>query len=600
MSILSDGSICVDHLESALTGDNKRFQTNATQVELNVDNNEIPNSDSGVSGIGFSITSTADFSQAVGLEIRHVEEFCLRSGLQACNTGICCSIGRLLRHEAMLWGSDDYDLIEQKNKDFDSNQDQGELFNANFSKTALVNSINSDTWMPSFSVLETNTRGCQKPASREQGYVLDRGPTYRDDVLWNMSNSLLYSQLSPFISLYNGDDQFSKLRSNITLDIARLMEPSLAQRFRNLRKLETAQTMELARGMQQIADAYSYEALDVEAETWYRRVVTAKQRKLGHKPIETLRACMGVINSVYYQERYADAQNLHEDFNIRLQRLVPAEHELCIRSKTRWCSILGRFRLFRQEEVQRRELVQICIANFGIQHQTTLFALRDLGSCLRDLYATSRGRETQECENIFRTTLWSIQKDEVADSNEWTSKCAVAWDVSLDLARILRNQEKYSEANDVLASTKQRYKELPKEPLKQFEFDLEMAHATYDMSRWEESEVLLRRLLTQQRKASTIGPSWLANTQDLLARNLYKLGQPQEAIFWLRESHKLRVRTHGLLRFDTLDFCWRLAWCYASQRLWVETLVTLTDMIDIIAAEPSRSMVDDHFKQESA
>lgn len=374
----------------------------------------------------------------------------------------------------------------------------------------------------------------------------------------------LLSQLSPF-----PQDATSLLKTKeaLSVEVARKMEPRYYSKFKELNTLTPAQTVELVSGMQQIADAYYFEALDSPAESWYRRIVTARQRIPNHEPLETLGACLRVINAIYYQERYTEAHQLHQDFHNKVQKHVPAGHAIFISSKIRRAGLLGRFGYFRQEDIERREVLQTCLCTFGVRHQHTLLALRDLGSCLRDqaLYA--------EAEAILKTALQIMNENEGYCPPEWTNIQAVAWDILLELARCSRLQKKYEEAECVLQNLKERYgHSISDDDSRWFEFHCEMAYLLFKIRRFQESEDVLRALLTEQKQVKSLDSGWLASARDLLGRLCYGSGKLVEAAFWYQQALQLRVNALGLNHYKTLDSCRCLGFSYSKQKLWNKAL----------------------------
>lgn len=155
----------------------------------------------------------------------------------------------------------------------------------------------------------------------------------------------------------------------------------------------------LMKSMWYIADTCYRTGQYSAAESWYRRIVTAKQQNLEFQPCETLSACLWVIRSMATKGEYSEALQLHEGLHAKILRLFNPAHGVCLLSRgTQSLALTNLGRTNEGQEI-RREILQICLTAFGTRHPQTLIALRNLGSVLASMMRYS------ESEQLLRTAL---------------------------------------------------------------------------------------------------------------------------------------------------------------------------------------------------
>jgi hypothetical protein len=94
--------------------------------------------------------------------------------------------------------------------------------------------------------------------------------------------------------------------------------PECSRKFHRLSSLTPEEIIPLVDSMWGIADTHYVNQQPRQAEIWYRRIVTAKQRIIHYDSLGTLTACLGVVHSMYSQGRYLDANHIHRDLNLRI------------------------------------------------------------------------------------------------------------------------------------------------------------------------------------------------------------------------------------------------------------------------------------------
>jgi tetratricopeptide (TPR) repeat protein len=170
-------------------------------------------------------------------------------------------------------------------------------------------------------------------------------------------------------------------------------------KFRKLRQLQDVEISDLANQMGTIAcdlyDSGDYSA----AESWYRRIVTAKQRIKWHKPEQTLWACVQIPNCVLHQGRYSEVQQLHKDLHTKIERILDSDHPILILSQLLKGHILQNLGHRAEADAAYRQVLQICLSSLGLHHPATLLALQSLGLSLIRL------RMDAETQGLFETTI---------------------------------------------------------------------------------------------------------------------------------------------------------------------------------------------------
>jgi hypothetical protein len=184
------------------------------------------------------------------------------------------------------------------------------------------------------------------------------------------------------------------------VSLPKLSESECLLKFRKLRQLQDVEISNLVDRMGTIACDLYYSRDYAAAESWYRRIVTAKQRIRWHKPEQTLLACVQVPECVLLQGRYTEVQQLHKDLHTKIERILGSEHPISILSRLLKGRILHDLGHLVEADAVFRQGLQICLRSLGLVHPETLRALESLGSSLRDL------RRDAEAQGLYETIVY--------------------------------------------------------------------------------------------------------------------------------------------------------------------------------------------------
>ncbi|KAH6713412.1 hypothetical protein BKA61DRAFT_675655 [Leptodontidium sp. MPI-SDFR-AT-0119] len=148
----------------------------------------------------------------------------------------------------------------------------------------------------------------------------------------------------------------------------RISESECKAKMRRLSKTNPADILTLVDDMWSIARRYYRQRDYGSAESWYRRIVTAKLHVRHLRQHETIEACLEVVACIYYQGRYAEARAIHQDLHEKILRLFKSnpDHELAITSRKRLARIFSSFGEREQEEAMRREVLQVALNKYGL------------------------------------------------------------------------------------------------------------------------------------------------------------------------------------------------------------------------------------------
>jgi tetratricopeptide (TPR) repeat protein len=163
------------------------------------------------------------------------------------------------------------------------------------------------------------------------------------------------------------------------------------RKFKALKNMAPQEIMDLVEDMRSIAcrhyllDNYRCQ------EVWLRRIITSSLKIPWHQPLEILRVCLWIIDALRFQCKYTSARSLHQDLHPKILKLVRSDHGLAICSRQTLAKLtIGGY----SQATAWREVLQICLLNFGPRHWETIGCLSGLGTALLN------NRQLQEAETI--------------------------------------------------------------------------------------------------------------------------------------------------------------------------------------------------------
>ena len=268
------------------------------------------------------------------------------------------------------------------------------------------------------------------------------------------------------------------------------------RKLRNLNYLTNAEVIHLVHDME--AEAVRLYSLGSwsGAETWFRRIVTAKQKVKWYQPHRILSACLIVIGCMVQQDRHKEAQQLHKDFHVKVERLLGVDHRICLNSREVLANLHQKFGFRAELESIRRQVLQSRLITLGTRHPDTIDAFHNLAQALADL---ERHREEAQrlLEIIVRFQL------ETAKSTGYTGMEGLyAMQTIALLADVFNSDGRYDESENLWNYAQKFLRNATRTACSQtFNYHYSRAHGYRLQRRFDESEKILRGLFGHYEKS---------------------------------------------------------------------------------------------------
>jgi tetratricopeptide (TPR) repeat protein len=399
--------------------------------------------------------------------------------------------------------------------------------------------------------------------------------------LWISTNFALHSELNPFpTSSSQSYDLHPKFFRNGLLK-STLSESECKNKLQRLKRMQDTELIHLTETMGAIAEDYYDQGYCETAETWFRRVVRAKQLVSWYKPHQTLWACLRVADCLERQDRYREAHQLLQGLHGTIERTLAVDHEITLRSKKLKADLLGKLGFWSEEEDFRRQLLQIRLNSLGIRHPETIMALQDLGYALQML--ERRGEAQHLLEISLRFLIGTIK-----DLRDYSiDDMHVLWNMNV-LAEILNSLERYDESENVLDFVQKLLgDETRRDDWECFGYHLQRACTYRYQNRSEKSETILRGLLKYHLNAMATRTT--INSMNELAHILEETGRYREAVNWRKKEYLLHVKTFGLIHRWTMDCCEGVGFLYADQSRYHDGKLFFEEVIEMLALSNEES-----------
>ena len=347
--------------------------------------------------------------------------------------------------------------------------------------------------------------------------------------------------------------------------LLQLSEAECMAKMPEWRKMTPAGILDLAHRMWRIAHNY-YQLHDFQsALIWYRRIIRLKKHKCARqlRPIDTVYACLNVIECLRHRGTYAEAETLHRGVHKKILALFPND-EVAIMSRVTQAFLLGDFGDFEEEESIRREILQIQLSKFGPTSRKGLEAMRTLGSCLTQRKAFSQS------EHLICTAL-QLQSQIFGHRPPENDDLMDVFVQQIDLARVLNRSGKYLEAEKLLRYIGKVIPDLISiKDKRTFFYHFELAETLRIQGRFGESKKIYQDLLDHH--GASLDPHNRAAIMQRLAIILEQSGRGSEAAALYKTSFDLRVEADGLEHKYPLQGCVDLGSCYVRQGLFDEAV----------------------------
>lgn len=373
---------------------------------------------------------------------------------------------------------------------------------------------------------------------------------------------------------------FSAMYSSSGSFHPRMSKSQCREKLRTLKKLEHIEIIHLLNAIIDVADELYQDNHYVEAEIWFRRVVTTKQVSqliAWYKPQQTLWACVQIVHCMQIRGRVREAYELHNDFHDKIERTLGADHDVTCFSRELKCSLLRELALEKEEQESLiRQHLQICLTTLGTAHPRTLETLRKLGYCLGQL------KKHTESQHLLETTIhlrlqnakdfWEIEenKEDILSSMTY-------------LAGGLQKDMKYDECEKVLGWAQKLFGDAIKSKCDAAFYYHYSRASTYRLQeKFDESEKIIRGLLRYYEKS--IRPDVKGILMWNLAWILMKTDREPEAAYWFKKEHILTTEIFGLVHAYTMYSCWEAGFCYAKQGRYHEARLFFGNVIEALTS----------------
>jgi tetratricopeptide (TPR) repeat protein len=389
-------------------------------------------------------------------------------------------------------------------------------------------------------------------------------------------------EISPFTTSSNSGFYCRRYFSSDT-SLSKMSDSECLIKFRKLRQLQDVEISNLVDQMGTITgDLYNSRDC-ATAESWYRRIVTAKQRIKWHKPEQTLFACVQIPDCVIIQGRYSEVQQLHKELHTNIEQILGSERPISILSRILKGHILGNLGHPVEADTVYRQALQICLSSYGLNHSDTLLALESLGLTLMQL------RRDAEAQGLFETivSLQCQRKKALGWGGPGGFEMDILWLMDL-LADGLDRAMKYDESESVLDLAQKLLGKATRMKCTQaYHYHYQRACTYRHQGRFDESEMILRGLVRYHE--NFLRPALKSNVFRNLADILFQTGRNHEEASWLKKRYLCYRKSYGMLHRYTMAICKKLGLCYANQRRYHKARLFLGSVIEEITSSTEDS-----------
>jgi tetratricopeptide (TPR) repeat protein len=415
------------------------------------------------------------------------------------------------------------------------------------------NAPTAKPWSTTFSVLQKPSRMFEK----------------RTQHIWQ-------HELYPFPNPSSPSHASKALCSCISVQ-PKMSEIECKRKLRNLNNMTDAEVIHLVHLMQAESYRLLYSQNMGGAETWLRRVITAKQKVKWYKPQQTLQDCLLVIQCVLQQDRYKEAQQLHKDFHIKVERLLGADHDICIDSRDLMSCILRNLGFLAESVSIRREVLQSRLVTHGTRHPDTIRAMHNLA-----FYLKPSEKHQKAAQHLMETVVrFKLETIDLTCDNEFTSLNTIQ-SIAL-LAGVFNDGGRYDKSENLWNYTQKSLGNTTKiAAVQTFDYHTKRAHGYRLQKRFDESEKILRDLLEQHEK--TMPLSLVVEVIGELTGVLMETSRQREAEYWLKREYLLRVKIYGPAHPSTVSCCSMVGKCLWQQRRHHEARRFFGNVIEILAS----------------
>jgi tetratricopeptide (TPR) repeat protein len=316
--------------------------------------------------------------------------------------------------------------------------------------------------------------------------------------------------------------------------------------------------------------AYVYYAQNklIQAEYWYRKVITIRQQRNEDDSLSILYPQAMLAGVLCWLGRLKEANKMHQKTHSVIIRKLAPNNRLRKESFVVLARIAKELGKYKEAEAIFRQLVQINLASFGPKHPETLDCISELAETIRK---QNRYVESQKLQGIVVQLLLESRENSPA-------KLCLGM-VYLGIA--LSCQMRLKEATSVFRLSLDTCNESlgDKHPVT-MSCCLRLGSALRKQKHVRESEEILRATL--RRSIGTLGDGHMLTSAVMyeLGKTLELCGRHGEATGWLEKSFRRTLEIWGPETKDALLGCDSLGWLYEKQGRYSEALALYEEFLD--------------------
>jgi tetratricopeptide (TPR) repeat protein len=368
-----------------------------------------------------------------------------------------------------------------------------------------------------------------------------------------------FDELYPFPQVAPKSVVFLELRTDHLMSSYALTEQEIKcrRKFKALKNMATQEIMDLVEDMRSIASRH-YELDNYRCqEVWLRRVITSSLKIPWHQPLRILQFCLRIIDSLRSQCKYTSARSLHQDLHPKILKLVRSDHDLATLSR----KTLAKLRTGEHSQATAwREVLQLCLLNFGPRHEETISCLSGLGIALLN------DRRFQEAETINYIYL-QLHHAPLDHANPLQGRF-IHMGV---IAKTLSLQQKFEDCARVLSATETLFGMwIGFNDHLSWIYYIEKAKVLRYLGHFLESEDILRCVL---RHAPDHPAIEVSNAMKHLAELLIEIGRSAEAVIWQEKIFLMDTEIYGVGNRISQNNCKLLGLGYANLGRYEDAIV---------------------------
>jgi tetratricopeptide (TPR) repeat protein len=282
------------------------------------------------------------------------------------------------------------------------------------------------------------------------------------------------------------------------------------------------------------------------------------------------------------QGRFKEAQQLHKDFHVKIEKLLGVNHDICLRSREVKATFLGQLGFWVEAESIRRQVLQSLLNTLGPRHGRTLGALHNLALVLK-LFERYR----EEVQHLFEITVcFQLEKVTTGDTGR-NEQCTIGT-IAL-LADYFNTGGRYDESENLWNCAQKFLGNATRRACSQaFDYHCKRARGYRLQKRFDESDKILRGLFRHHEKS--MSPTLKLMVIDELTNVLMETSRQREAEVWLKKAYFLLVEVYGPANHYTMLCCVRVGNCLGEQRRHGETRLFFGDVLKLLASSDDEQM----------